>query len=121
MLSYYLDPNIIVEVHENFERDRIDSILNSYSKNAGPVDEIIDQIEMIRNANKTPLKETIAERVKLGRQKVETLKKLRVKKTKRHRAERLKSQKNRKWNKNLNSKQTINQTIDIISTNKSQK
>ena len=54
LLSYYLDPNIIVEVHENFERDRIDSILNSYSKDAGPINEIIDQIEMIRNANKTP-------------------------------------------------------------------
>ena len=52
---------------------------------------------------------------------MEKLKKLRVKQMKRHRAERLKSQKSRKWNKNLNSKQTINQTIDIISTNKSWK
>lgn len=35
---------------------------------------------MIRKANKTPPKVTIAERVKIGRQKVKELKKLRIEK-----------------------------------------
>ena len=36
--------------------DRIGSILNKYSeKEDGPIDDIIDQIEMIRDANKTQL------------------------------------------------------------------
>ena len=64
-------------------------MLNKYSKDSGPIDEIIHQIKMIRNPNKTKLKTTIAERVKLRRQKAETLK-------------------NKKCNKNLNSKQSFN-------------
>ena len=53
-------------------------MLNKYSKDSGPIDEIIHQIKMIRNPNKTPLKTTIAERVKLRRQKAETLKRQRL-------------------------------------------
>lgn len=44
-------------------------MLNKYSKDASPIDEIIDQMEMIKNANKTSSEETITERVKLRRQR----------------------------------------------------
>ena len=72
LLDCYLDPKIFVELHKNFECDRIDSILNKYfKKNGGAIDEIIDQIEIIGDKNKTQLEETIAVRVKLRRQKAE--------------------------------------------------
>ena len=83
-------------------------MLNKYSKDSGPIDEIIHQIKMIRNPNKTPLKTTIAERVKLRRQKAETLKRQRLEKLRRQREERQKKSKNKKCNKNLNSKQSFN-------------
>ena len=32
LLDYFLDPNTIIEMHKKFGRDKIDSILNKYSK-----------------------------------------------------------------------------------------
>ena len=32
LLDYYFDPSVIVELHKNFGRDKIDSILNKFSK-----------------------------------------------------------------------------------------
>ena len=69
MLDYYLDLSITFELHKSFESNKIDSILNKYSKDDSPIDEIIDQMEMIKNANKTSSEETITERVKLRRQR----------------------------------------------------
>lgn len=68
-LDYYLDLSITFELHKSFESNKIDSILNKYSKDDSPIDEIIDQMEMIKNANKTSSEETINERVKLRRQR----------------------------------------------------
>lgn len=68
-LDYYLDLSITFELHKSFESNKIDSILNKYSKDDSPIDEIIDQMEMIKNANKTSSEETITERVKLRRQR----------------------------------------------------
>lgn len=68
-LDCYLDLSITFELHKSFESNKIDSILNKYSKDASPIDEIIDQMEMIKNANKTSSEETITERVKLRRQR----------------------------------------------------
>lgn len=68
-LDYYLDLSITSELHKSFESNKIDSILNKYSKDDSPIDEIIDQMEMIKNANKTSSEETITERVKLRRQR----------------------------------------------------
>lgn len=68
-LDYYLDLSITFELHKSFESKKIDSILNKYSKDDSPIDEIIDQMEMIKNANKTSSEETITERVKLRRQR----------------------------------------------------
>ena len=66
LLDYYHDTNITVELYKNFESDRIGSIISKHSKqDGGPIDEVIDRIEKIRNVNKTPPEETIAERVKL--------------------------------------------------------
>ena len=68
-LDYYLDLSITFELHKSFESNKIDSMLNKYSKDDSPIDEIIDQMEMIKNANKTSSEETITERVKLRRQR----------------------------------------------------
>ena len=68
-LDYYLDLSITFELHKSFESNKIDSILNKYSKDDSPIDEIIDQMEMIKNANKTSSEETITERLKLRRQR----------------------------------------------------
>ena len=68
-LDYYLDLSITFELHKSFESNKIDSILNKYSKDDSPIDEIIDQMEMIKNANITSSEETINERVKLRRQR----------------------------------------------------
>ena len=83
-------------------------MLNKYSKDSDPIDEIIHQIKMIRNPNKTPLKATVAERVKLRRQKAETLKTQIMEKLRRQREDRQKKLKNKNRNKNLNSKQSFN-------------
>ena len=75
MLDYSLDLNIDVELHKNFERERIISILNKYWKNESAIDEILDQIMTFGEVNEGILEMSIAERVKLRRQKAEILKK----------------------------------------------
>ena len=70
LLDYYLNPYTIVEMHKTFGHDKGDNILKKYSKkDSGPIDEVINQIDMLRNTNQLPLEETIAERIKLRRQK----------------------------------------------------
>ena len=82
LFDYYLNPNTTVELPKKLECDTIDSILKKYSKHGSPVDEIIDKIEMPRNVKATLLEESIAERVRLRKQKAETLKRLTVEKVK---------------------------------------
>ena len=67
LLDFYLDPIIIVELYKSFKSNKIDSMLNKYSKDGSPIYEVIDQIEIIKNPSKTTSEETIAERVKLRR------------------------------------------------------
>ena len=80
LLNYKLIPilYIIVEMYKNLEPDRKDSILRKYSEDSNPIDEITDEIEMLRSVKATPLEETSAEKVELRKQKVETFKRLRV-------------------------------------------
>lgn len=53
-LDCYLDPDAIVDLEDNFERNKIDSILNKYSnEDCGPIRKNINQVEMLRNTNKT--------------------------------------------------------------------
>ena len=91
------------------KHDKIDTTLNKYSEDHSSIDKTIDQIETLRNTKKFPLGESIAERVKLRRQNAERLKRQKVETLK---------QKKRDRTQNLNSKQTINQTLSIISSNK---
>ena len=76
LLDYYFDPSIIVELHKNFGRDKIDSILNKFSKKkGGPRDKIIDEIDMFRNPKQSLQGEIIAERAeRLKRQEAKSLK-----------------------------------------------
>lgn len=90
-------------------------MLNKYSKDSGPIDEIIHQIKMIRNPNKTPLKTTIAERVKLRRQKAETLKRQRLEKLRRQREERQKNQKIRSAIKILTQNKVLTRLPAVLS------
>ena len=53
-LDYYFDPDATVDLENSFERNKIDSILNKYSKeDGGPIRENINQIDMLRSANRT--------------------------------------------------------------------
>ena len=54
---------------------------------SGPKHKIIEQTNTLRNANKTSSEEIIAQIVKLRRQKVEILKRLRVEKNKKTKSE----------------------------------
>ena len=93
-------------MHKTFGRDKMDIIRNKYSKkDGGPIDEIIDRTGTLRNTNQSFPEETIAEIIKLRRKRAERLK--------RQKEERLKMQELE------NSKQFINQTSNIISTNNS--
>ena len=67
---------------KKLECDKIDNILKKYSKHGSPVDEIKHKTEMPRNVKATLLEESIAERVRLRKQKAETLKRLTVEKVK---------------------------------------
>ena len=80
-LNYYLNPNTIAELHKKRKHDKINSNLKKNSKDGNPIDEI----EMLRNVKSKPPEESIAERLKLRRQKAETLKRLRREKMKRQR------------------------------------
>ena len=61
----FLDPNSIVELHRNYQHNKIDTVLNKYSKDNNSIDQIIDKIEMYRNTKKSLPEEAIAERVKI--------------------------------------------------------
>ena len=91
------------------QHGKIDTTLNKYSEDHISIDKTIDQIETLRNTKKFPLGESIAERVKLRKQNAERLKRQKVETLKRKKRDRP---------QNLNSKQTINQTLSIISSNK---
>ena len=91
------------------QHDKIDTKLNKYSEDHISIDKTIDQIETLRNTKKFPLGESIAERVKLRKQNAERLKRQKVETLKRKKRDRP---------QNLNSKQTINQTLSIVSSNK---
>lgn len=56
---------------------------------SGPKHKIIEQTNTLRNANKTSSEEIIAQIVKLRRQKVEILKRLRVEKNKKTKSEKI--------------------------------
>ena len=91
------------------QHDKIDTTLNKYSEDHSSIDKTIDQIETLRNTKKFPLGESTAERVQLRGQNAERLKRQKVETLKRKKRDRT---------QNLNSKQTINQTLSIISSNK---
>ena len=60
-----------------FQRDRIDSLLNKYSKkDGGPVHEVIYQTKMIKDVNKTQPYKTIAETAKTIKTKSGIIKKI---------------------------------------------
>ena len=83
MVWYFLTPNTVVELKRKLEcdkSDKIDSILKKYSKYGNPIDKIMDKIEMLRNVKAMQSEEFVAKRVKSRKQKIETLKKLTVKK-----------------------------------------
>lgn len=84
-------------------------MLNKYSENSNSVDEIMDQVEILRNVNKSPPEEFIAaesiEKTKSG--KIKKIKTIKIK--------------NSTMNQNTNSKQTIHYTSSIISINKTWK
>ena len=63
LLDHYLDPNTIVELHNKYQHNKIDSILKKSLK---------DKTEMYRNTKNSLPEETIAERVKLIPQKKRT-------------------------------------------------
>ena len=50
LLDYYLDPNTIAELQKRCQRDDADSILKKYSEDGNSIDEIMDQIEVLKNA-----------------------------------------------------------------------
>ena len=101
--------NQLINMRAKHQHDKIDTTLNKYSEDHSSIDKTIDQIETLRNTKKFPLGESIAERAKLRRQNAERLKRQKVETLKRKKRDRT---------QNLNSKQTINQTLSIISSNK---
>ena len=63
LLDHYLDPNTIFELHNNYQHNKVDSILKK---------SLQDKTEMYRNTKNSLPEETIAERVKLIPQKKRT-------------------------------------------------
>lgn len=74
MFDFYLSLNAIGDLHEKYHHEKIDGIVEQFSKNSNAIDEFMDQIERLRNEKKSLPEELIAARVKLRRQKVERLK-----------------------------------------------
>lgn len=74
MFDFYLSLNAIGDLHEKHHHEKIDGIVEQFSKNSNAIDEFMDQIERLRNEKKSLPEELIAARVKLRRQKVERLK-----------------------------------------------
>ena len=54
MLDFYFDPNAIADLRKRYQHDKIDSILEKYWKYSNSIDEIMDQIETLRNEKKSP-------------------------------------------------------------------
>ena len=53
-MDYYFTADAVVDLQNNFERNKIDNILNRYSKEEwGPIRKNINQVDMLRNANRT--------------------------------------------------------------------
>ena len=63
LLDHYLDPNTIFELHNNYQHNKVDSILKK---------SLQDKTEMYRNTKNSLPEETIAEKVKLIPQKKRT-------------------------------------------------
>lgn len=73
MFDFYLYPDTIADQHKNYKHNKVDSILEKYPKGSDSVSEIMDQIETLRCTEKSTAGR-IAERVKLKKQKAESLK-----------------------------------------------
>lgn len=78
MFDFYLSLNAIVDLHKKYHHEKIDGIVEQFSKNSNAFDEFMDQIERLRNEKKSLPEELIAARVKLRRQKVKRLKRKKV-------------------------------------------
>ena len=65
LLDYYLHTNIIVELHQKYQHNKIGGVLKKYSKDSHSIDQIVGEIEMYRNTKKSLPEENIAEKVKL--------------------------------------------------------
>lgn len=92
---FFANPITILNQHKKYQRNKIDRILNKYSENSNSVDEIMDQVEILRNVNKSPPEEFIAS---------ESIKKTKSGKIKKIKTIKIK---NITMNQNTNSKQTI--------------
>ena len=55
LLDYYLDHNSIVKLHQQYQLDDTNSVLNKYLKDGNSVAEIMDQNETLRNGKKSLL------------------------------------------------------------------
>ena len=66
--------NKSISITTKHQHDKIDSKLNKNSEDHSSIDEIIDQIETLRNTKKLPLEQSIGKRVKSRRQKQKRLK-----------------------------------------------
>ena len=66
--------NKSISITTKHQHDKIDSKLNKNSEDHSSIDEIIDQIETLRNTKKLPLEQSIGKRVKSRRQKQKILK-----------------------------------------------
>ena len=66
--------NKSISITTKHQHDKIDSKLNKNSEDHSSIDEIIDQIETLRNMKKLPLEQSIGKRVKSRRQKQKRLK-----------------------------------------------
>ena len=105
VFDFYVHRDTIFKLTKKYLSQRLDKVLSKHLKCSRSVSEIKDQYEKLSKYLKSQPEETIAGRVKLISQKKKKKKKI--------------GKRNR--NLNLNTKQTINQTSSIISTNKSLK
>ena len=94
-LFFFQIPLLFLISIKKYQRNKIDRMLNKYSENSNSVDEIIDQVEILRNVNKSPPEEFIA---------AESIKKTKSWKIKKIKTIKIK---NSTMNQNTNSKQTI--------------
>ena len=58
LLDYYLDHNSIVKLHQQYQLDDTNSVLNKYLKDGNSVAEIMYQNETLRNGKKSLLEFT---------------------------------------------------------------